>query len=199
MTYRERLLRKGRSHSNPWTIWACFSSVAGATVMARYAPPPNPRGLHGIHYLTRFFHIVTFNYAGLDRCHLPRSLIVALLDHENLYHSINAPLTFPCSASSKPIPRRKHSFTTTLSRPKLLISTNITHPPKERKLYPNYSLDLPHPFVKKNYELSSLDKTPSWIYHTIAVHSTSNLSFSRRGHVSSCCKINSTPATDSAN
>ena len=110
-----------------------------------------------------------FNYEGLDRCHIPRSLIVALLDHENLYHSINAPLTFPCSASSKPIPRRKNSFTTTLSRPKLLISTNITHPPKERKLSPNYSLDLPRPFVKKNYQLSSLDKTPSWIYHTIAV------------------------------
>ena len=109
------------------------------------------------------------------------------------------PLTFPYSASSRPIPRRKNSFTTTLSRPKLLISTNITHPPKERKLSPNYSLDLPHPFVKKNYELSSLDKTPSWIYHTITVHSTSNLSFSRRGHVSSCCKINSTPATDSVN
>ena len=143
---------------------------------------------------------IIMNYnAGLDRCHLPRSLIVALLDHENLYHSINAPLTFPCSASSKPIPRRKNSYTTTLSRSKLLISANITHPPKERKLSPNYSLDLPHPFVKKNYELSSLDKTPSWIYHTIAVHSTSNLSFSRRGHVSSCCKINSTPATDTVN
>ena len=63
MTYRERLLRKGRSHSNPWTIWACFSSVAGATVKARYAPP-NPRGLHGIHY---------FPHRDLQLCG-PRSL-----------------------------------------------------------------------------------------------------------------------------
>ena len=104
--------------------------------------------------------------ASFDRCHFPRSLIVALLDHENLYYSINAPLTFPCSASGKPIPRRKNSFTTTLSRPELLISTNITHPPKESKLSPNYSLDPPHPFVENNYELSSLDKTPSWIYQS---------------------------------
>ena len=111
------------SFSNPWTIWACLPSVAGATVKARYASPTCEDCLW-LHHLTRFFHIMTFNYAGLDRCHLPRSLIVALLDHEDLYHSINAPLTFPCSASSKPIPRRKNSFTTTLSRPKLLISTN---------------------------------------------------------------------------
>ena len=106
--------------------------------------------------------------AGLDRCHLPRSLIVALLDHENLYYSINAPLTFPCSASGKPIPQRKNSFTTTLSRPEPLISTNITHPPspKERNVSPNYSLDPPHPFVKKTYELSSLDKTPLSIYQS---------------------------------
>ena len=137
------------SFSNPWTIWACLPSVAGVTVTARYAAPTCEDCIW-LHHLTRFFHIMTFNYTGLHRCHLPRSLIVAPSDHENLYHSINAPLTFPCSASSKPIPRRKNSFTTTLSRPKLLISTNITHPPKGRKLYPNYSFDLPHPFVKKN-------------------------------------------------
>ena len=131
--------------------------------------------------------------ASFDRCHLPRSLIVALLDHENLYYSINAPLTFPCSASGKPIPRRKNSFTTTLSWPELLISTNITHPPKESKLSPNYSLDPPHPFILNNYELSSLDKRPREYTKAIAVHPTSNLSFSRRGHVSSCCKINLTP------
>ena len=75
----------------------------------------------------------------------------------------------------------------------------IYPPPKESKRSPNYSLDPPHPFVKKNYVLSPLDKTRSWIYQTIAVHPTSNLSFSRRGHVSSCCKINSTPATDTVN
>ena len=141
-------------------------------------------------------------YVGLDRCHLTRSLIFALLDHENrYYYTVNAPLTFPCSASGKPILRSKNSFTTTLSRPELPISTNIlphSHS-KESKRSPNYSLDPPHPFVKKNYALSSLDKTRSGIYQTIAGHPTTNLSFSRRGHVSSCCKINSTPATDTVN
>ena len=95
---------------------------------------------------------IIMNYnAGLDRCHLPRSLIVALLDRENLYnYFINAPLTFPCSASGKPILRRKDSFTTTLSRPELLISTNITPlPHKESKLSPNYSLDPPMPSLRK--------------------------------------------------
>ena len=65
----------------------------------------------------------------------------------------------------------------------------IYPPPKESKRSPNYSLDPAHPFVKKNYPLSPLDKTRSWIYQTIAVHPTRNLGFSRRGHVSSCCKI----------
>ena len=79
-------------------------------------------------------------------------------------------------------------------RPRYTPDINKYTPPppaKESKRSPNYSLDPPHPFVKKNYALSSLDKTRSWIYQTIAVHPTSNLSFSRRGHVSSCCKINS--------
>ena len=62
-------------------------------------------------------------------------------------------------------------------------------PSKESKRSLNYSHDPPHPFVKKNYALRSLDKARSWIYQTIAVHPTRNLSFSRRGHVSSCCKI----------
>ena len=142
--------------------------------------------------------IIMNSNAGLDRCHLPRSLIVALLDHENLYYSINAQLTFPCFASGKPIPRRKNGSTTTLSRPdnELLISTNITYLPKDSKLSPNYSLDPPHSFVNKNYDLSSVDKTPSWIYQSYSIHHTSNLRFGRRGYISSCCKINSTLATD---
>ena len=193
------------SFSNPWTIWACLPFVAGATVKARYAAPTREDCMAStisVAFSTSWPSIIMNYNAGLDRCHLTRSLIFALLDHENLYYySINAPLNFPCSASGKPIPRSKNSFTTTLSRPELLISTNIPPPPptKESKRSPKYSLDPPHPFVKKNYALSSLDKTRSWIYQTIAVHPTSNLSFSRRGHVSSCCKINSTPATDTVN
>ena len=140
--------------------------------------------------------IIINSNAGLDRCHLPRSLIVALLDHENVYYSINVPLTFPCFASGKSIPRRKNSSTTTLSRPdiELLISTNITYLPKDSKLSPNYSLDPPHPFVKKNYDLSSV--RPSGIHQSYSIHHTSNLSFGRRGYISSCCKINSTLAAD---
>ena len=144
--------------------------------------------------------------AGLDRCHLPRSLIVALLDHENLYYSINAPLimmTFPCSASGKPIPQRKNSFTTTLSRPELLISTNITHPPpfpQREKSFPR-SIHSTHPIPSLRKTTNSVHWTKRLCEYTkaIAVHPTSNLSFSRRGHVSSCCKINSTPATDTVN
>ena len=167
----------------------------------RPGTPPPPDCMASTIWLavsTSWPSIIMNSNAGLDRCHLPRSLIIALLDHENLYHSINAPLTFPCFASGKPIPRRKNSCTTTLSRPdiELLISTNITYLPKDSKLSPNYSLDPPHPFVKKNYDLGSVDKTPSWIYQSYSIHHTSNLSFGRRGYISSCCKINSTLATD---
>ena len=135
--------------------------------------------------------IIMNSYTGLDRCHLPRSLIVALLDHKKLYYSINAPLTFPCFASGKPIPRRKNSSTTTLSKPdiELLISTNITYLPKDSNLSPNYSLDSPHPFVKRNYDLSSVNKTPSWIYQSYSIHHTSNLSFGRRVWKAKWCKI----------
>ena len=132
--------------------------------------------------------------ASFDRCHLPRSLIVALLDHENLYYSINAPLTFPCSASGKPIPRRKNSFTTTLSRPELLISTNIPPPPLKRANFPR-TIHSTHPIPSLRITTNSVHwtKRPREYTKAIAVHPTSNLSFSRRGHVSSCCKINLTP------
>ena len=117
------------SFSNPWTIWACLPSVAGATVKARYAAPTREDCMASTISVafSTLWPSISMNYnAGLDRCHLTRSLIFALLDHENLYYySINTPLTFPCSASGKPILRSKNSFTTTLSRPELLISTNI--------------------------------------------------------------------------
>ena len=136
---------------------------------------------------------------GLDRCHLPISLIVALLDHKNLYYSINAPLTFPSSTSGKPIPQRKNSFTPTLSRPELLISTNITRPPK-RETFPR-TIHLTHPIPSLRKTTNSVHWTKRLCEYTkaMAVHPTSNLSFSRRGRVSSCCKINSTPATDTVN
>ena len=73
---------------------------------------------------------------------------------------INSPLTFPWSASSKPIPWRKNSSTTTLSRPDIELLISRTRHNKGSKLFPNYSLDPPHNFFKKNYYLSSLDKTP---------------------------------------
>ena len=173
------------SFSNPWTIWACLHSVAGATVKARYAAPTREdcmASTTSVAFATSWPSIIMNYNAGLNRCHLTRSPIFALLDHENLYYySINAPLTFPYSASCKPMLRSKNSFTTTLSRPD----------PKESKRSPNYSLDPPHPFVKKNYALSSLDKTRSWIYQTIAVHPTSNLCFSKGGHCNRHCKLNS--------
>ena len=143
------------------------------------------------------------NYnAGLDHCHLTRSLIFALLDHENLYYySINAPLTFPCSASGKPILQSKNSFTTTLSRPELPISTNIPPPPPPlmRANVPR-TIHLTHPIPSLRKTTLSVHWTKrAREYTKLAVHPTSNLSFSRRVHVSSCCKINSTPATDTVN
>ena len=125
------------SFSNPWTIWACLPSVAGATVKARYAAPTREDCMAStisVAFSTLRPSIIMNYNAGLDRCHLTRSLIFALLDHENLYYYfINAPLTFSCSASGKPILRSKNSFTTTLSRPELLISTNIPSPPPPLK------------------------------------------------------------------
>ena len=38
-------------------------------------------------------------------------------------------------------------------------------PPKKNKLSPNYSLDPTHPFTKKNYDPSAVDKTRSWIHY----------------------------------
>ena len=125
------MLRKRRSHSNPWTIWACLPSVTGATVKARYAAPTREDCMWHPPFDSLFLH------HDLQLCG-PRSLPPSQKSNRRTVR----PLTFPYSASSKPIPRRKNSFTTTLSRPKLLISTNITHPPKERKLSPNYSLDV---------------------------------------------------------
>ena len=105
------------------------------------------------------------NYnAGLDRCHLTRSLVFALLDHENLYYySINAPLTFPCSLSGKPILRSKNSalYNDSIQARNPDINKYTPPSPKESKRSQNYSLDPPHPFVKKNYALKSLQKTRS--------------------------------------
>ena len=90
--------------------------------------------------------------AGLDRCQTMR-----------VYYSINAPLTFPSPASGKPIPQRKNSFTTTLSRPELLISTNITHPhppppPPKRENFPRT--------IHSTHPIPSLRKTTNSVHWT---------------------------------
>ena len=128
--------------SNPWTIWACLNSVAGATVKARYTAPTCEDCIAStiwVAFSTSWPSIIMNYNAGLDRCHLTRSLIFALLDHENLYYySLNA------SASGKAILRSKNSFTTTLSTPELLISTNIPPPPLKRANVPR-TIHLTHP------------------------------------------------------
>ena len=151
------------SFSNPWTIWACLHSVAGATVKARYAAPTREDCMAStisVAFSTSWPSIIMNYNAGLDRCHLTRSLIFALLDHENLYYySINAPLTFPCWASGKPILRSKNSFTTTLSRPELLISTNIPPPPPQKRANVPRTTHLTHP-------IPSLRKTTRSVHWT---------------------------------
>ena len=164
------IIRKGTgtkkgtvSFSNPWTICACLPSVAGATVKARYAAPTREDCMAStllVAFSTSWPSVIMNHNAGLDRCHLTRSLIFALLDHENLYYySINAPLTFPCSASGKPILRSKNSFTTTLSRPELLISTNIPPPPPLKRANVPRTIHLTHP-------IPSLRKTTHSVHWT---------------------------------
>ena len=86
------------SFSNPWTIWACLPSLAGATFKARYAAPTREdctASTISVAFFTSWPSIIMNYCVGLDRCHLTRSLIFALLDHENLYYySINAPFDF---------------------------------------------------------------------------------------------------------
>ena len=131
----------------------------------RPGTPPPPDCMPSTIWLavsTSWPSIIMNSNAGLDRCHPPRSLIVVLLDHENLYYSINTSLTFPCFASGKTIPRRKNSSAATLSRPdiELLISTNITYLPKTASFPRTIHLTHPIPSLRKTTTSVQWTKRP---------------------------------------
>ena len=92
------------------TTCAGVSCYRGGNVKARYTVPTRKDCMASAIWLAVSASWPSHynSKMGLDRCHLPRNLIVALYcHHESLYHSIlNVPLPFHCLAYSK-APKKK--------------------------------------------------------------------------------------------
>ena len=131
----------------------------------------------------------------LDRCHLPRNLIVALSPWESIPFHSECTIDFPLFSLQRN-PEKKKLYNDSIQADiKLLIWTNITHTHKKSKLSPNYSLDPPHPFVKNNRDPSAADKTRPRIYQSCSTHHATSNFFSAGLATFSDAMTNSTLAT----
>ena len=170
------------------TTCAGVSRCRGGNVEARYTAPSRKDCMVSVIWVTVSTSWLSHynSTMGLDRCRLPRNLIVALSPWETVPFHSECTIDFPLF-SLQQNPEKKLYNDSIQADIKLLIWTNITHTHKKSKLSPNSSLDPPHPFVKNNYDPSAVDKTRSRIYQSYSTHhATSNLFFGRRGHIFRC-------------